>query len=93
MGRGGFGSSSDRVRAVKAKPRVANRALDATRLRTASILGSERYYTALKMADLTRAKSVVGACRPLNYITTLCRRVRFKKGVQGTIEFYMYMDV
>ena len=53
MGRGGFGGSSDKVRAVKAKPRVANRALDATRLRTASILGSERYYTALKMADLT----------------------------------------
>ena len=50
MGRGGFGSSSDRVRAVKAKPRVANRALDATRLRTASILGSDRYCTALKMA-------------------------------------------
>jgi hypothetical protein len=37
MGRGGFGSSSDRVRAVKERPRVANRALEATRLRRASI--------------------------------------------------------
>jgi hypothetical protein len=40
MGRGGFGGSSDRVRGVKEKARAANKTLEATRLRTASILGS-----------------------------------------------------
>jgi hypothetical protein len=72
MGRGGFGSSSDRVRAVRAKPRVANRALEATRLRIASILGSDRAnsstaFSRRTTADSTQAKSVVGARRPLNY--------------------------
>ena len=43
MGRGGFGASSDRVGAVREKPRVVSRALEATRHRTAaSILGSDK---------------------------------------------------
>ena len=37
MGRGGLGGSSDRMRAVEVNARVANRALEATRPRTASI--------------------------------------------------------
>ncbi len=38
MGRGGFGGSSDSLRAVYERPRVTNRALEAAQRRTASIL-------------------------------------------------------
>ena len=38
MGRGGLGGSSDRMRGVEVNARAANRALEATQLRTASII-------------------------------------------------------
>lgn len=41
MGRGGFGGSSESLRAVDERPRVAKSVLEATRARIASILQSD----------------------------------------------------
>lgn len=51
MGRGGFGGSSDSLRAVDERPRVAMRALEARRPRIASILQGDSTVNNARMIE------------------------------------------